>query len=154
DFSFNDLAKITGLGRGEIRECVRRGIISAETGVGQGHHRRYSRWNLVEGVIAASIIRSIRAGGVEQIVKNIRSAMRSRRIGLEECCASPKRLFMVVSWSNRPLTGSRRSADGAAPMSFRASDFLPDDAEGNTSMLVIDLRAAAERVNELIRKLA
>jgi len=60
-FTFAELEAVTLLGRGEIRECVRRGIISAPTEVGQGHHRDYTRWNLVEGVIAAALLRQVRA---------------------------------------------------------------------------------------------
>ena len=63
-FAFTELQTVTSLGRGEIRECIHRGIITAPAGVGQGNHRAYTKWNLVEGVIAASLLRQVRAGAV------------------------------------------------------------------------------------------
>ena len=42
-FTFTELQMVTSLGRGEVRECVNRGIISAPAGVGQGNHRTYSK---------------------------------------------------------------------------------------------------------------
>ena len=79
-FTFAELRTVTSLGRGEIRECIKRGILSAPPGVGQGNHRSYNKWNLVEGVIAAALLRQVRAGAVEQIMKNLRSALDQRRI--------------------------------------------------------------------------
>ena len=55
-FTFTELQTVTSLSRGEIRECVKRGIITAPTGVGQGNHRS------VEGVIAAAMLWQVRAG--------------------------------------------------------------------------------------------
>jgi hypothetical protein len=43
-FTFAELQMVTLLGRGEIRECINRGIITAPAGVGQGRHRAYSKW--------------------------------------------------------------------------------------------------------------
>jgi len=88
-FTFAELQTITSLGRGEIRECINRRIISAPAGVGQGNHRSYNKWNLVEGVIAAALLRQVRAGAVEQIMKNLRSALDHRRIDPDKYCESP-----------------------------------------------------------------
>ena len=67
-FTFAELQSVTSLGRGEVRECIRRGIVSAPPGVGQGNHRSYSKWNLVEGVSAAALLRQVRAGAVEEMM--------------------------------------------------------------------------------------
>src|ERR1700739_4661813 len=71
-FTFAELQLMTSLGRGEIRECVNRGIISAPAGVGQGNHRAYSKWKLVEGVIAAALLRHVRAGSVADLMTRLR----------------------------------------------------------------------------------
>lgn len=63
-FIFAELRAVTSLDKGEIRECINRGIISAPAGVGQGNHRAYTKWNLIEGVIAAALLRDVRAGSV------------------------------------------------------------------------------------------
>src|SRR3954469_17739679 len=88
-FSFAELQTVTSLGRGEIRECINRGIISAPAGVGQGNHRSYNKWNLVEGVIAAALLRQVRAGAVEQIMRDLRSMLESSRIDPEGYCQTP-----------------------------------------------------------------
>jgi hypothetical protein len=88
-FTFAELQTVTSLGRGEIRECINRGIISAPAGVGQGNHRSYNKWNLVEGVIAAALLRQVRAGAVEQIMKNLRSVLDHRQIDPDRYCESP-----------------------------------------------------------------
>jgi hypothetical protein len=88
-FTFAELQTVTSLGRGEIRECINRGIISAPAGVGQGNHRSYNKWNLVEGVIAAALLRQVRAGAVEQIMKNLRSMLDYRQIDLDSYCETP-----------------------------------------------------------------
>jgi hypothetical protein len=80
---------VTSLGRGEIRECVNRGIISAPAGVGQGKHRTYSKWNLVEGVIAATLLRHVRAGSVADLMTRLRSMLMSRHIDPRMYCAAP-----------------------------------------------------------------
>src|SRR5215472_9567845 len=88
-FTFAELQTITSLGRGEIRECVNRGIISAPIGVGQGHHRSYSKWNLVEGVIAASLLRHIRAGSVANAMKMLHAMLQYHHIDPELYCKAP-----------------------------------------------------------------
>lgn len=88
-FTFTELQTVTSLGRGEIRECVARGIISAPAEVGQGHHRAYTEWNLVEGVIAAALLRHVRAGTVEQIMKNLRSMLDHNQIDRDNYCERP-----------------------------------------------------------------
>src|SRR5258708_9363769 len=74
-FTFAELQAVTSLGRGAIRECINRGIISAPAGVGQGNHRDYSKWNLVEGVIAAALLRHLRAGSVAYSMSRLRSLL-------------------------------------------------------------------------------
>jgi hypothetical protein len=88
-FAFAELQIVTSLGRGEIRECVKRGIISAPAGVGQGNHRAYSKWNLVEGVIAAALLRHVRAGSVEVLMKHLRGQFFANDIDPEAYCAAP-----------------------------------------------------------------
>ena len=88
-FTFAELQNVTSLGRGEIRECVNRGIISAPVGVGQGRHRSYNKWNLVEGAIAAALLRQIRAGAVEQIMNNMRAMLKYRQIDADSYCEVP-----------------------------------------------------------------
>ena len=90
-FTFAELQTVTSLGRGEVRECVRRGIISAPAGVGQGNHRAYSKWNLVQGVIAAALLRHVRAGSVEQLMKRLQLTLLASRINPEAYCATPER---------------------------------------------------------------
>src|SRR2546423_4180742 len=88
-FTFAELQMVTSLGRGEIRECVNRGIISAPAGVGQGHHRAYSKWNLVEGVIAAALLRHVRAGSVAALMLRLRLMLLARQIDPEAYCTAP-----------------------------------------------------------------
>jgi hypothetical protein len=88
-FTFAELQSVTSLGRGEVRECINRGIISAPAGVGQGHHRSYNKWNLVEGAIAAALLRLVRAGAVEQIMKNLRSMLQYSKIDVDSYCEAP-----------------------------------------------------------------
>src|SRR2546423_11140507 len=90
-FTFAELQMVTSLGRGEIRECVNRGIISAPAGVGQGHHRAYSKWNLVEGVIAAALLRHVRAGSVASLMTRLRLMLMANRIDPETYCMAPGR---------------------------------------------------------------
>src|SRR5947207_6509358 len=90
-FTFAELQMVTSLGRGEIRECVNRGIISAPAGVGQGNHRAYSKWNLVEGVIAAALLRHIRAGSVADLMTRLRFLLLSRSLNRETCCVATTR---------------------------------------------------------------
>jgi hypothetical protein len=88
-FTFAELQTVTSLGRGEIRECVNRRIISAPAGVGQGNHRTYSKWNLVEGVIAAALLRHVRAGSVAVVMTRLRELLRFRCIDPETYCMAP-----------------------------------------------------------------
>jgi hypothetical protein len=90
-FTFAELQTVTSLGRGEIRECINRGIISASAGVGQGHHRAYSKWNLVEGAIAAALLRHLRAGSVEHAMTKLRSMLEYSDIDPEDYCMAPDR---------------------------------------------------------------
>src|SRR5438270_13845515 len=83
-FTFAELQTVTSLGRGEIRECVNRGIISAPAGIGQGNHRAYSKWNLVEGVIAAALLRHLRAGSVANAMTILRSMLKYNQIDPED----------------------------------------------------------------------
>ena len=91
-FSFAELQAVTSLGRGEIRECVNRGIISASAGVGQGNHRAYSKWNLVEGVIAASLLRHVRAGLVAAVMTRLHLTLAACQIDPETYCDAPGKL--------------------------------------------------------------
>jgi hypothetical protein len=88
-FTFAELQTVTSLGRGEIRECINRGIISAPAGVGQGNHRAYSKWNLVEGVIAAALLRHLRAGSVAHGMTRLRSMLGHLHIDPEDYCKAP-----------------------------------------------------------------
>src|SRR5256886_14386399 len=90
-FTFAQLQIVTSLGRGEIRECVNRGIISAPAGVGQGTHRAYSKWNLVEGVIAATLLRHVRAGSVADLMTRLRLMLMASDIDPETDCTAPGR---------------------------------------------------------------
>jgi hypothetical protein len=92
-FTFAELQAVTSLGRGEIRECVNRGIISAQVGVGQGNHRAYSKWNLVEGVIAAALLQHVRAGFVSTLMWTLRSILQFRRIDPESYCRAPGEVY-------------------------------------------------------------
>src|SRR5690349_2519929 len=111
-FTFAELQTVTSLGRGEIRECINRGIISASAGVGQGNHRSYNKWNLVEGVIAAALLRQIRAGAVEQIMKNLRSMLDYRQIDPDSYCETPS-TFVCES-----IFPSRQEPDEKAGLPF------------------------------------
>jgi hypothetical protein len=90
-FTFAELQMVTLLGRGEIRECINRGIITAPSGVGQGHHRTYSKWNLVEGVIAAALLGHVRAGSVAALMARLRWLLLARHIDPEAYCLAPDR---------------------------------------------------------------
>jgi hypothetical protein len=92
-FTFTELRTVTSLGRGEIRECIGRGIISAPAGVGQGNHRAYTKWNLVEGVIAAALLRQVRAGAVENGMMRLRSMLAHNNIDPEDYCEAPPSTF-------------------------------------------------------------
>ena len=66
------------------------GFISAPAGVGQGNHRAYTKWNLVEGVIAAALLRHVRAGSVATAMTRLRLMLIMHlRIDPETYCKSP-----------------------------------------------------------------
>ena len=88
-FTFTELQTVTSLGRGEIRECISRGIISAPAGVGQGNHRAYTKLNLVEGVIAAALLRQVRAGAVADAMTRLRLMLEHLQIDPEDYCKAP-----------------------------------------------------------------
>ena len=90
-FTFAELQMVTSLGRGEVREWVNRGIISAPAGVGQGNHRTYSKWNLVQGVIAAALLRHVRAGSVKLLMIKLQLMLIAHKIDPEEYCTAPKK---------------------------------------------------------------
>ena len=90
-FTFTELQTVTSLGRGEIRECINRGIISAPASVGQGNRRAYTKWNLVEGVIAASLLRQVRAGAVAHAMTRLRSMLEHLHIDPEDYCEAVTR---------------------------------------------------------------
>jgi hypothetical protein len=58
-------------------------------GVGKGHHRAYTKWNLVEGVIAASLLRQVRAGAVADAMTKLRSMLEHLHIDPNEYCKAP-----------------------------------------------------------------
>ncbi len=94
EFTLAELQTVTSLARGEIRECINRGIISAPAGFGQGHHRSYNKWNLVEGVIAAALLRQVRAGAVALIMKNLRAMLDDKQIDRVAAARRRAGLFM------------------------------------------------------------
>src|SRR5262249_12681089 len=51
--------------------------------------RAYSKWNLVQGVIAAALLRQVRAGSVEQLMRRLQLTLRALRIDPEAYCAAP-----------------------------------------------------------------
>jgi hypothetical protein len=114
-FTFTELQMVTMLGRGEIRECINRGIISARPSVGQGHHRAYSKWNLVEGVIAAALLRHVRAGSVAALMQRLQLLLRARRIDREAYCSAPDRFKFHEFELRFP---ARTKPDGKADLAF------------------------------------
>ena len=101
-FAFTELQTVTSLGRGEIRECINRGIISAPAGVGQGNRRAHTKWNLVEGVIAASLLRQVRAGAVAHAMTRLRWMLEHFHIDPDDYCQAPSTFdFAILSWSFR-----------------------------------------------------
>lgn len=122
-FTFAELQTVTSLGRGEIRECINRGIISAPAGVGQGNHRSYNKWNLVEAVIAAALLRQVRAGAVEQILRNLRSMLDCCQIDRDGYCETPR------SFVYQAIFPSRQEPDEKAVLPFT------DEMAGNAHVL-------------------
>jgi hypothetical protein len=129
-FTFAELQTVTSLGRGEIRECVNRGIISAPIGVGQGNHRSYSKWNLVEGVIAAALLRHVRAGSVANAMKMLHAMLQYHHIDPEAYCKAPGAFeFEDLKWEFLPRT---KPDDKANPPL--------DEETGENALLIVSAR--------------
>jgi hypothetical protein len=159
-FTYAELEAVTLLGRGEIRECIRRGIIGAPAGVGQGHHRDYSRWNLVEGVIAAALLRQVRAGYVEKMMERLRGFLALKHIDVEEYCRSPTELYLTGysmfryrkdEAADEIVAGNEISPPAAQTFSFTEShqDLMRRSGAGFAA-IVVDLRHAVEISNAKI----
>jgi hypothetical protein len=167
-FSFAEFQTVTSLGRGEIRECINRGIISAAAGVGQGNHRVYSKWNMVEGVIAAALLRHVRAGSVAVVMMRLRLTLAFSRIDPETCCQAPERFaFFDFKVEFPPRTKPDDKADppfgedigesafviSTAHTTRKAPDaptLLPGSPTGAFCALHIDLEQAVRFVNHMI----
>ena len=167
-FTFTELQTVTSLGRGEIRECVNRGIISAPAGVGQGNHRAYSKWNLVEGVIAAALLRHVRAGSVADLMTRLRGMLMFRHIDPHMYCTAPDAFdFFGFALLFPPRAKPDDKADPALGEDMGAGAFLiatasavrqPQDGPFLTSdtpsaafcRLPIDLEKAVLFVNYMI----
>jgi hypothetical protein len=164
-FTFAELQTITCLSRGEIRECIKRGIISAPADVGQGNHRAYSKWNLVEGVIAAALLRHIRAGWVEGLMMNLRVVLMAHQIDPEIYCSAPDahlRHFELLFPPRTKPDGEAGSGEKAGSGGFliataskvRGPDNDPSVAFNNSSdpfcQFTIDLEKAVSFVNFMI----
>jgi hypothetical protein len=79
-----------GIGRMEAeRPPVVPGLDVLIPGVGQVNHRAYSTWNLVEGVIAAALLKHVRAGSVAHGMTRLRSMLEHQHIDPEEYCKAP-----------------------------------------------------------------
>ena len=161
-FTFSELEAVTALGRGEIRECVRRRIISAPTEVGQGNHRAYSRWNLVEGVIAAALLRQVRAGYVQIMMENLRLLVELEGIDVEEYSLSPKELYLTGRFpirynkdeSTERLTAGNEISPQAAPL-FSLTEHRQALMRGGGGFagIVVDLQQAVQVTNASIEAL-
>jgi hypothetical protein len=166
-FSFAELQTVTSLGRGEIRECINRGIISASAGVGQGNHRAYSKWNLVEGVIAATLLRHVRAGSVVAAMTRLRLTLAASHIDPETYCEAPgKFAFSDFEVAFPPRTRPDGKADPPLGEETGETDFFistastrkrPDDRPsrrddplGAFCKLPIDLEQAVRFVDRMI----
>ena len=165
-FTFAELQTVTSLGRGEIRECVNRGIISAPAGVGQGNHRAYSKWNLVEGVIAAALLRHVRAGSVADLMTRLRVMLMSCDIDPQMYCTAPEAFdFSGFALLFPPRAKPDDKADPALGEDMGAGAFLIATASavrGGPSLtsdtpsapfckLPIDLEKAVLFVNYMIK---
>lgn len=133
-FTFTELQIVTSLTRGEIRECIKREIISAPAGVGQGNHRAYSKWNLVEGVIAAALLRHVRAGSVEVMMKRLQVLLFGRTIDPEAYCATPDKFDF---YDLAVLYPPRTKPDDKA-------DWKPGEDIGIDAFLIVTARATRE----------
>jgi len=165
-FTFAELQMVTLLGRGEIRECINRGIISARAGVGQGNHRAYSKWNLVEGVIAAALLRHVRAGSVAALMLRLQWLLMARRIDPEAYCAAPDRFNfhefeLLFPARTKPdgkadLALGTGAGEGAFLIATASAVQLPNNAFMSDSpseafcKLPIDLKKAVLFVNYMI----
>ena len=140
-FSFAELQTVTSLGRGEIRECVNRGIITAPAGVGQGNHRAYSKWNLVEGVIAAALLRHVRAGSVADLMTRLRVVLMSHHIDPQMYCAAPDALdFFDFALLFPPRTKPDDHADPALGEDMGTGGVLDSYVECSQRRPVFDVR--------------
>ena len=87
-FTFTELQTVTSLSRGEIRECVKRGIITAPTGVGRavtGCFKMEFGGRCDRGSIAA-------AGpsrGAADVMMRLRLALMLYQIDPQAYCAAP-----------------------------------------------------------------
>jgi hypothetical protein len=159
-FTYAELEAVTLLGRGEIRECVRRGIISAPTEVGQGNHRAYSRWNLVEGIIAAALLRQVRAGYVQKMMETLRSLFELQHIDVEEYCRSPTELYLTgrcmfryrkdEAAAQELIADNEISPQAAQLFSLTANRQALMTGGGGFAGIVIDLWQAVEVTNAAI----
>ena len=159
-FTFAELEAVTLLGRGEIRECVRRGIISAPTEVGQGHHRDYTRWNLVEGVIAAALLRQVRAGYVEKMMNELRTFFELEHIDVEDYCRSPTEAYItghsMYRYPKDEATDEVAANDGISPAAAQTFSFVRDRqalmrrSGAGFAGIVVDLQHAVEVTNAKI----
>jgi hypothetical protein len=127
-FSFAEFQTVTSLGRGEIRECINRGIISAPAAVGQGHHRVYSKWNLVEGVIAAALLRHVRAGSVAVAMTRLRLMLAYSQIDLEASCNAPEGFAFFDFILNFPPRTRPDKTDPPFGEDIGESDFVTSTA--------------------------
>ena len=71
-YSLSDLMTLCGLTRGEAAQWVKRGIVSARTETGKGHHREFSFFNLVEAKIAKELSGLLKISQVEEILEGFR----------------------------------------------------------------------------------
>jgi hypothetical protein len=163
-FTFTQLQAVTSLGRGEIRECITRRIISAPADVGQGHHRSYNKWNLVEGVIAAALLRQIRAGAVEQIMKNLRSVLDHHKIDPDRYCEAPRSFVYEAIFPSRKAPAERddllsgeEMGEGAYLLGAATEEphhgplLTPGTPLAAFCTLMIDLERAVRFVNHMIK---
>jgi hypothetical protein len=130
-FTFAELQIVTSLSRGEIRECVKRGIISAPAGVGQGNHRAYSKWNLVQGVIAAALLRPVRAGSVQALMARLQLNFFADHIDPEVYCAAPGAFAFAAHYPPRTKPDDK-------------ADRKPDEDVGRDAFLITTARATRE----------
>jgi hypothetical protein len=162
-FTYAELQAVTSLGRGEIRECIKRGIISAPASVGQGNHRSYNKWHLVEGVIAAALLRQVRAGAVEQLMKNLRSMLEYCKIDPDSYCEVPSTFLYDVIFPSRqepdekmglPFTDEMAGGAYVLGAASQEPQYGPPLTRGTPlaafCKLPIDLEQAVRFVNHMI----